>query len=124
MSYYRFTLPVALGGGSGARAGTWNAVLAVNDKILRDASRELANNAIALARIQAHGARYSLSVQSYSNLRMNARLDQTIGRRQFSRHLARCSSGWPYSVRLTGGSMVAPGSKLVWSSRAFILRFE
>jgi hypothetical protein len=77
MSYYRFTLPVALGGGGGARAGKWNAVLQVNDKILRDASREFANNAVALSRTQAHGARYSLSVQSYSNLRMNARLDQT-----------------------------------------------
>jgi uncharacterized integral membrane protein len=77
MSYYRFTLPVALGGGGGARAGRWHAVLQVNDKILRDASREFANNATAFSRIQAHGARYSLTVQSYSNLRMNARLDQT-----------------------------------------------
>jgi hypothetical protein len=77
MSYYRFTLPVALGGGGGARSGTWNAVLTVNDKIFREASRESANNPAALARSQAHGARYSLGVQSYSNLRMNARLDQT-----------------------------------------------
>jgi hypothetical protein len=78
MSYYRFTLPVALGGGGGARAGTWHAVLAVNDKILlREASREFANNAVAAARVEAHGARYSLTVQTYSNLRMNARLDQT-----------------------------------------------
>jgi len=78
MSYYRFTLPVALGGGAGARAGTWHAVLAVDDKILlREASRSFGNNAAAAARVQAHGARYSLSVESYSNLRMTARLDQT-----------------------------------------------
>lgn len=77
MSYYRFTLPVALGGGGGARAGTWHAVLVVNDKIFREASREFANNPAALARAQAHGARYSLSVQTWSNLRMSARLDQT-----------------------------------------------
>jgi len=77
MSYYRFTLPVALGGGAGARSGRWNAVLTVNDKIFREASREFSNNPAVLSRTQAHGARYSLNVQSYSNLRMSARLDQT-----------------------------------------------
>jgi hypothetical protein len=78
MSYYRFTLPVALGGGGGARSGTWHAVLAINDKILlREASQAFSNNAVAAARVQAHGARYSLTVQSYSNLKLNARLDQT-----------------------------------------------
>src|SRR5262249_17610781 len=77
MSYYRFTLPVALGAGGGARAGTWHAVLTVNDRGLAGALRELANNPAAIARAGAHGARYSLSVQSYSNLRMTARLDQT-----------------------------------------------
>jgi hypothetical protein len=78
MSFYRFTLPVALGGGGGARGGTWHAVLVVNDRILlREAARTFGNDATAAARVQAHGARYSLSVQSYSNLKMNARLDQT-----------------------------------------------
>jgi hypothetical protein len=75
MSYYRFTLPVALGGG--ARVGTWHAVLRVDDVILLETSRKFANNAVAAARLQTHGARYSLNVQSYSNLRMSARLDQT-----------------------------------------------
>jgi hypothetical protein len=76
MSYYRFTLPVAIGGGSGAREGTWHAVLKVDDKILRRELSEFANKPTALASAQAHGARYSLNVQSYSNLLMNARIDQ------------------------------------------------
>jgi hypothetical protein len=75
MSYYRFTLPVGLGGG--AQSGTWHAVLKVDDKILLTSAAGFENNRAARAQLQAHGARYSLTVQSYSNLRMHARLDQT-----------------------------------------------
>jgi hypothetical protein len=77
MSYYRFTLPVAIGGGSGAREGTWHAVLKVDDKQMRRGLTELADNPAAHATAQAHGVRYSLNVQAYSNLLMNARIDQT-----------------------------------------------
>jgi len=59
MTYYRFTLPLALGAPP-AQAGTWYAIL---EMVGRKAARA--------------GARYSFSVQSFTNLRMEARLSQT-----------------------------------------------
>lgn len=77
MSYYRFTLPVAIGGGSGAHAGTWFAVLKVDDQLFRRELSKRDNEPAVLASAQAHGVRYSLNVQAYSNLMMSARIDQT-----------------------------------------------
>jgi hypothetical protein len=76
MSYYRFTLPVAMGGGSGARTGTWHAILKVEGQLFRGGLSTHEDPAIP-ASAQTHGVRYSLNVQAYSNLRMNARIDQT-----------------------------------------------
>jgi hypothetical protein len=74
MSYYRFTLPVPLAGP--AHAGTWHALLDLDEKIFRrtlySKDRVIGSSAARLA----HGARYSLSAQAYSNLRMNASLAQ------------------------------------------------
>lgn len=69
MSYYRFTLPLALGG-QPARAGTWYAVLEMTDQ---KRSATFATNA-ASARVG--GIRYSFTAQSFTNLRMDARLSQ------------------------------------------------
>ena len=74
MSYYRLNLPVPLQGG--AHGGTWHALLEVDDRSFRQALARLDNDKAALARAQAHGVRYSLNVHSYSNLRLQARLDQ------------------------------------------------
>lgn len=53
-SYYRFTLPVALG--AGAHAGKWNAIIAVNPRYQK--------------RVPKNGLRYSLSVHSYGGIRL------------------------------------------------------
>jgi hypothetical protein len=65
MSYYRFTLPLALGAPP-ARQGTWHAILEFDAK---QSPREA-------AAIAGHGIRYSFTAQSFTNLRMDARLSQ------------------------------------------------
>lgn len=70
MSYYRFTLPLALGA-KPARAGTWHAVLEMTDvKVGTTLAANLGNAAAG------GGIRYSFSAQSFTNLRMDARLSQ------------------------------------------------
>lgn len=71
MSYYRFTLPLPLGMNP-AQEGTWYALLEVDDIII-NARRQISAARAAQA---IHGVRYNLSVQSYSNLRMQAGLSQ------------------------------------------------
>jgi hypothetical protein len=63
MSYYRFTLPLALGA-SPARAGTWYAVL------------EYTGRQADAAAARGGGVRYSFIAQAFTNLRMSARLSQ------------------------------------------------
>jgi hypothetical protein len=65
MSYYRFTLPLALGAAP-ARAGTWHAILDVP-------GRRGGDNA---ARNVRGGIRYSFSAHAFTNIRMDARLSQ------------------------------------------------
>ncbi|MCA1596254.1 MAG: hypothetical protein LC772_07500, partial [Chloroflexi bacterium] len=67
MSYYRFTLPLALGA-MPAMSGTWHAVLEM--PAVKGSSRGDAN-----AR-GARGIRYSFTAQAFTNLRMEARLSQ------------------------------------------------
>jgi hypothetical protein len=76
MSYYRFTLPLALGG-QPAQAGTWYAVLEINDEILKREAHSADQTHGAQAARLAHGVRYSVTAQSLSNLRMDARISQT-----------------------------------------------
>ena len=64
MSYYRFTLPLALGA-TPAKAGTWHAILEM----------PTAKGAAAKRR-GARGIRYSFTAQAFTNLRMNAGLSQ------------------------------------------------
>lgn len=74
--HFRFTLPVAVG--AGQHAGTWQALLEVNDREFRKALSGISDNdRIARARLATHGARYSLVVESYSNLRMTASVSQS-----------------------------------------------
>jgi hypothetical protein len=82
MTFCRMALPVPVG--IGARGGLWHAVLKVDEPRLQ---REIAKRAGAakenpasrtdLDRLRAHGVRYNVTVSSWSNLRMNARLTQT-----------------------------------------------
>ncbi len=67
MSYYRFTLPLALGP-TPARAGTWYAILEMaggKEPAARAASQRF-----------AAGIRYSFTAQAFTNIRMDARLSQ------------------------------------------------
>jgi hypothetical protein len=75
MSYYRFTLPLALG--SGAHAGIWHAVLTVDEQDFKRKLSQLADiDPEAHQRASAHGVRYSFAAQTYSNLKMEAGLSQ------------------------------------------------
>ena len=74
--HFRFALPAAIG--SGQQAGTWHALLEVDKGEFRKALSRLSDqDREARARFAAHGARYSLVVQSYSNLRMVGSVSQT-----------------------------------------------
>lgn len=79
--HFRFTLPVAVG--AGQQEGTWHALLKVNQREFRKALAGMGKDRdkdkgddVARTRFATHGARYSLVVQSYSNLRMSAGLTQ------------------------------------------------
>jgi hypothetical protein len=71
---YRFSLPVALGGG--AHAGTWRALLEVDKKLFERYCKESDNRSMAAARGACRGVRYSVTIQAWSNVRMKARLYQ------------------------------------------------
>lgn len=82
MTFCRFGLPLPVG--AGAHGGTWHALLKVDERRLDKEMSKLARavkegsaNGVELERLRAHGARYSVTVSSWSNLRMSARLTQT-----------------------------------------------
>lgn len=73
--HYRFTLPVAIG--AGQRAGTWHAVLEVNkNDFKKTLSRMRERKDRGFQTFAAHGARYSVVAQTYSNLKMFATVEQ------------------------------------------------
>ena len=74
-SHYRFTLPVPIGG-TAAKEGTWYAVLSIDKRLFWKYLSGLDKHPKELARARAHGIRYNLSIRTYSNLRMRARLSQ------------------------------------------------
>jgi hypothetical protein len=82
MTFCRMTLP--LPSGPGAHGGTWHAVLDVDEARLKRAITRMAREVeqgraprADLERIRAHGPRYAVTVSSWSNLRMSARLAQS-----------------------------------------------
>lgn len=82
MTFCRFGLP--LPAGAGAHGGTWHVLLEVDERRLKSEISKLARGAkegsvtsLQLERLRAHGVRYSVTVSSWSNLRMSARLTQT-----------------------------------------------
>jgi hypothetical protein len=82
MTFCRMALPLPVG--SGAHGGLWYAVLKIDEPRLK---REIARRAAAvkektasrtdLDRLRGHGVRYNVTISSWSNLRMAARLTQT-----------------------------------------------
>lgn len=75
MSYYRFTLPLPLGANP-AQAGTWYALLEVDEKIYQRYARASEQTFGTLVGRFAHGIRYNVSAHAFSNLRMHAELSQ------------------------------------------------
>jgi tyrosinase-like protein/VWA domain-containing protein len=76
VSFYRFTLPLPLGG-SPAQSGTWHALLDIDRKVDQPLTHLPERSVAAWSARAAHGVRYCVTVQSHSNLRMDARLSQT-----------------------------------------------
>ena len=85
MTFCRFGLPLPVGaGGTGAHGGTWQVILEVDRARLQRELTRLAEAVerqevarVELERLQAHGVRYSVTVSSWSNVRLSARLTQT-----------------------------------------------
>lgn len=76
VTYYRMTLPVAAGGNE-AHEGTWHAVLSVDEKRWRRYLDEVeGRDPQGFGVVETHGARYSLNVQTESNLRLRATRSQ------------------------------------------------
>lgn len=75
-AFYRMTLPVNAGT-SGAHAGQWFAVLAIDPGKYKSYLDKLREDKRRFQSVAANGLRYSLSVQSFSGLRMLARCAQS-----------------------------------------------
>jgi Common central domain of tyrosinase/von Willebrand factor type A domain len=75
VSFYRFTLPLPLGAAP-AQSGTWHALLEIDPKVYKRLTHRSEESVAAWSARAAHGVRYCVTVQSYSNLRMEARLTQ------------------------------------------------
>jgi hypothetical protein len=72
--HYRFTLPAAFGVGN--HAGTWKAILKVDGNDYKKYASSLDNDRRRDQSFLTHGARYSVLVNTYSNLTMRATLTQ------------------------------------------------
>jgi hypothetical protein len=75
MIFYRFTLPLPLGA-KPAHEGRWYALLEVDRKVYGRLSSQLERFDAAAAAHAVHGIKYTVTVQSYSNLRMTANVSQ------------------------------------------------
>lgn len=74
VSYYRFSLPVPIGGG--AWGGKWHVLLKVDSDHFKKYLAKLDKYPELMEAAQAHGVQYSLLVHAYSNLRMHPYLFQ------------------------------------------------
>lgn len=76
VSYYRLSLPVPIG--SGAAAGQWHAILDVDERLLKRYLARLEKDKLIelIRQIVTHGVGYSVSVHTYSNLRLRASVSQ------------------------------------------------
>ena len=72
--HYRFSLPVAFAGGN--HVGTWKAILEVDANDYKKHAAGLDRDQRRRQSFVTHGARYSVLVNSYSNLKMRAALTQ------------------------------------------------
>lgn len=75
LQYLRMTLPVSAGQ-RGAHHGLWHAVLAVDPARFAAHLESLRRKKLPAEKVSAHGPRYSLSVQTFSGVRLLARASQ------------------------------------------------
>ena len=71
---YKFNLPVAFPAGN--HTGEWHAILKINDDDYKRYLSRLIRQELSHQSFSTHGARYSVIVHSYSNLRMIASIHQ------------------------------------------------
>jgi hypothetical protein len=74
LSYYRLALPAPVG--AGAHGGVWHALLDVDPAEFKKALSRIDNDPVRVRRATAHGVGYSLNVHAFSNIRLDARLEQ------------------------------------------------
>ncbi|HTD57966.1 MAG TPA: tyrosinase family protein [Solirubrobacteraceae bacterium] len=98
MQYYRFDLPLELGG-EASHAGRWHALLEMDFAIVRRPKSSGETRGAAGA-----GARYNITVQSLTNLRLRASVSQT-GMTPGASLVLRASLS-EYGVPLAGGAAV------------------
>jgi hypothetical protein len=78
LRYFRAGLPVPTA--AGAQSGSWNAIISIDDGAWKEQLsllRDQGKGRDAFARASAHGTRYSVNVYSTSNLRLDARVEQS-----------------------------------------------
>jgi hypothetical protein len=75
MNYYRFTLPLPIGAHP-AQAGTWYALLELDEKVFSRYAQAAGQSLRSSAGTSVHGIRYNLSAHAFSNLRLRAALSQ------------------------------------------------
>jgi hypothetical protein len=75
LNYYRFTLPLPLGVNP-AQAGTWYALLDLDEKLYSRYALAAAQNVTTTQGSFVNGIRYSLSAYAFSNLRLRAQVLQ------------------------------------------------
>ena len=121
MAFYRFGLPLALGA-AGAHAGTWHALLAVNDKLWKRHAPPADDKIGGDPRHHAHGARYNVSIHAYSNVHLQARLDQ--GSLEPGARLALTAVLTEYDVPLGGRSNVLAEIERPDATRSTVPMFE
>ncbi len=72
---YKFTLPVAFAGSN--HAGQWHVVLKVNEREWKEYNPSHTSNQPGVRGPVATGAKYSVLVHTFSNLKMKPRIDQS-----------------------------------------------
>ncbi len=73
--HYKFNLPVAFPAGN--HTGEWYVILKINDRDYKRHLSQLQDQTPIRQTFSTHGARYSIIVNTYSNLRMNASINQS-----------------------------------------------
>lgn len=76
-AFYRIGLPALPDRAAGSHAGEWTAVLSLSERSIRELMRQSDRQSLDLSRLRkSAGLPYSLTVQTYSSLMLDARVNQ------------------------------------------------